>query len=216
MDAIPSTTPIPVSSHGSVRDDLLGRMRGASGPYLAGVAVCGMIVAWALFAWGYQIVNGFGNTGVRRPVYWGFYIVNFVFWIGISHAGTLISAILRLTGAEWRKPVTRAAEAITVFCLMIGGLFPLIHISRPWFFYWMLPYPNERLLWPNFRSPLFWDLTAILTYLVGQRHLSLPAADPGSGRAGEGTAKERSAASIGPCRSDGQARTGNGRPWSGP
>lgn len=167
MDAIPSTTPIAVSSHGSVRDDLLGRMRGASGLYLVSVAACGTIVAWALFAWGYQIVNGFGSTGVRRPVYWGFYIVNFVFWIGISHAGTLISAILRLTGAEWRKPVTRAAEAITVFCLMIGGLFPLIHISRPWFFYWMLPYPNERLLWPNFRSPLFWDLTAILTYLAG-------------------------------------------------
>ena len=167
MDAILTTGPTSVSGHGSVRDDLVGRMRGASGPYLAAVAVCGMVVAWALFAWGYQIVNGFGNTGIRRPVYWGFYIVNFVFWIGISHAGTLISAILRLTGAEWRKPVTRAAEAITVFCLMIGGLFPLIHISRPWFFYWMLPYPNERLLWPNFRSPLFWDLTAILTYLTG-------------------------------------------------
>ena len=167
MDAIQSTAPTAVSTHASVRDDLFGRMRGASGPYLAAVAICGAIVAWALFAWGYQIVNGFGHTGVRRPVYWGFYIVNFVFWIGISHAGTLISAILRLTGAEWRKPVTRAAEAITVFCLMIGGLFPLIHISRSWFFYWMLPYPNERLLWPNFRSPLFWDLTAILTYLSG-------------------------------------------------
>jgi molybdopterin-containing oxidoreductase family membrane subunit len=167
MDAIQSTAPTSVSTHASVRDDLLGRMRGASGPYLAAVAICAAIVAWALFAWGYQIVNGFGHTGVRRPVYWGFYIVNFVFWIGISHAGTLISAILRLTGAEWRKPVTRAAEAITVFCLMIGGLFPLIHISRSWFFYWMLPYPNERLLWPNFRSPLFWDLTAILTYLSG-------------------------------------------------
>lgn len=167
MDAILTTGPTSVSGHGSVREDLVGRMRGASGPYLAAVAICGMVVAWALFAWGYQIVNGFGNTGIRRPVYWGFYIVNFVFWIGISHAGTLISAILRLTGAEWRKPVTRAAEAITVFCLMIGGLFPLIHISRPWFFYWMLPYPNERLLWPNFRSPLFWDLTAILTYLTG-------------------------------------------------
>ena len=175
MDAILTTGPTSVSGHGSVRDDLVGRMRGASGPYLAAVAICGMVVAWALFAWGYQIVNGFGNTGIRRPVYWGFYIVNFVFWIGISHAGTLISAILRLTGAEWRKPVTRAAEAITVFCLMIGGLFPLIHISRPWFFYWMLPYPNERLLWPNFRSPLFWDLTAILTYLTGSLiYLYLP------------------------------------------
>lgn len=167
MDAIQTTSPTSVSSHASVRDELLGRMGGASGPYLAAVAICGAIVAWALFAWGYQIVYGFGHTGIRRPVYWGFYIVNFVFWIGISHAGTLISAILRLTGAEWRKPVTRAAEAITVFCLMIGGLFPLIHISRSWFFYWMLPYPNERLLWPNFRSPLFWDLTAILTYLSG-------------------------------------------------
>ncbi|MCY4188063.1 MAG: polysulfide reductase NrfD, partial [Bryobacterales bacterium] len=161
--------------HASVRDDLLGRMRGASGPYLAAVAACSAIVAWALFAWGYQVFNGFGHTGIRRPVYWGFYIVNFVFWIGISHAGTLISAILRLTGAAWRKPITRAAEAITVFCLMIGGLFPLIHISRPWVFFWMLPYPNERLLWPNFRSPLFWDLTAILTYLSGSLvYLYLP------------------------------------------
>ncbi len=157
----------PLAGDAAVRDDLLAKMRGASGAYIAAVVVCTAVVAWAAFAWGYQIVNGFGNTGVRRPVYWGFYIVNFVFWIGISHAGTLISAILRLTGAEWRKPVTRAAEAITVFCLMIGGMFPLIHIGRAWLFYWMIPYPNERLLWPNFRSPLFWDLTAILTYLVG-------------------------------------------------
>ncbi len=143
------------------------RMGGASPRYLAAVLACCTVVAWALFAWGFQIVHGMGHTGLRRPVYWGFYIVNFVFWIGISHAGTLISAILRITGADWRKPVTRAAEAITVFCLMIGGLFPLIHIGRTAYFYWMIPYPNERLLWPNFRSPLFWDLTAILTYLVG-------------------------------------------------
>ncbi len=153
--------------HAQVCEDLVARMPGSSPRYVGAVAVCGGIVAWALFAWVYQIANGFGSTGLRRPVYWGLYIVNFVFWIGISHAGTLISAILRLTGAEWRRPVTRAAEAITVFCLMIGGLFPIIHISRPWFFYWILPYANERMLWPNFRSPLFWDLTAILTYLSG-------------------------------------------------
>ena len=104
---------------------------------------------------------------VPRPVFWGFYIVNFVFWIGISHAGTLISAILRLTDAAWRKPVTRAAEAITVFALMIGGMFPIIHLGRAWLFYWLIPYPNERLLWPNFRSPLVWDLTAIMTYVTG-------------------------------------------------
>ncbi len=175
MDDKRSTTKAQASSHAQVREDLLSRMQGASGRYLVAVAICAAIVSWALFAWGYQVVNGFGHTGVRRPVYWGFYIVNFVFWIGISHAGTLISAILRLTGAGWRKPVTRAAEAITVFCLMIGGLFPLIHISRSWYFYWMLPYPNERLLWPNFRSPLFWDLTAILTYLSGSLiYLYLP------------------------------------------
>ena len=167
-----------------VRDDILGRMPGTSRPYVAAVACCGAIVAWALFAWGYQIVGGFGHTGIRRPTYWGFYIVNFVFWIGISHAGTLISAILRLTGANWRKPVTRAAEAITVFCLMIGGMFPLIHISRVWLFYWMIPYPNERLLWPNFRSPLFWDLTGDSDLFLWQPDLPLPSAGSRPSRAG--------------------------------
>src|SRR6516165_5688761 len=128
-----------------------------------------------LIAWGYQIRQGLGVTGLERPVFWGVYIVNFVFWIGISHAGTLISAILRLTNATWRKPVTRAAEAITVFALMIGGMFPIIHLGRAWLFYWLLPYPNSRLLWPNFRSPLLWDLTAIVTYLTGSAiYLYLP------------------------------------------
>ncbi len=165
----------PAKSASQVREEILGRMEGRSGAYLASVTICGAVVAWALYAWGYQIFRGIGHAGISRPVYWGLHIVNFVFWIGISHAGTLISAILRLTGAGWRKPVTRAAEAITVFCLMIGGLFPLIHIGRPAVFFWMLPYPNERLLWPNFRSPLFWDLTAILTYLTGSLiYLYLP------------------------------------------
>src|SRR5262249_26119364 len=109
------------------------------------------------------------------PMMWALYITNFVFWIGISHAGTLISAILRLTEAAWRKPVTRAAEAITVFCLMIGGMFPLIHLGRVWIFYYLVPYPNQRFLWPNSRSPVVWDLTAILTYLTGSTiFLSLP------------------------------------------
>ena len=162
--AVPS---VPPQGRSAVRAELLGRMTGASPAYIAAVVTCLAVLAWAAYAWSYQLVHGFGSTGLRRPVFWGFYIVNFVFWIGISHAGTLISAILRLTGAEWRRPVTRAAEAITVFCLMIGGMFPLIHLGRAWLFYWMIPYPNERLLWPNFRSPLFWDLTAILTYLAG-------------------------------------------------
>jgi molybdopterin-containing oxidoreductase family membrane subunit len=125
------------------------------------------VAFWGVIAWGYQIHVGIGVAGIRRPVFWGFYLVDFVFWIGISHAGTLISAILRLTDADWRKPVTRAAEAITAFALMIGGLFPLIHLGRVWLFYWLFPYPNSRLLWPNFRSPLMWDVVAISTYLTG-------------------------------------------------
>lgn len=160
---------------GSVRKDLLRPLSGVSTKYIVAVVLSGAVVAFALFAWGYQIVVGIGVAGIRRPVFWGFYITNFVFWIGISHAGTLISAILRLTNAGWRKPVTRAAEAITVFALMIGGLFPLIHLGRVWLFYWLIPYPNERLLWPNFRSPLLWDMTAIFTYVTGSvLYLYLP------------------------------------------
>ncbi len=162
-------------AHDVIREDLLRPLRGASPLYLAVVGICVLIVAWAGYAWYHQLVTGIGVAGIRRPVYWGFYIVNFVFWIGISHAGTLISAILRLTDAGWRKPVTRAAEAITVFALMIGGLFPIIHLGRAWLFYWLIPYPNERLLWPNFRSPLLWDMTAIFGYVTGSvLYLYLP------------------------------------------
>tara|TARA_Y100000588_G_scaffold387041_1_gene483913 strand:+ start:5180 stop:6496 length:1317 start_codon:yes stop_codon:yes gene_type:complete len=155
------------TTENNVRRDLLRPLTGASGQYLTAVVLCSAVVIWALVAWGYQIHYGIGVAGINRPVFWGFYIINFVFWIGISHAGTLISAILRLTDAGWRKPVTRAAEAITVFCLMIGGMFPLIHLGRVWLFYWLIPYPNDRLLWPNFRSPLVWDMTAIFTYMTG-------------------------------------------------
>ncbi len=158
-----------------LREDILRPLRGLSVKYVLTLGVFLAIVAWAMFAWSYQIANGMGVAGIRRPVYWGLYIVNFVFWIGISHAGTLISAILRLTDAGWRKPVTRAAEAITVFCLIIGGMFPLIHLGRVSLFYWLIPYPNERLLWPNFRSPLVWDMVAIFTYLIGSvLYLYLP------------------------------------------
>ncbi len=133
------------------------------------------ISLWGLFAWSYQLARGIGVAGIHRPIYWGLYLVDFVFWIGISHAGTLISAILRLTEAGWRRPVTRAAEAITVFALMIGGMFPIVHLGRAWLFFWLFPYPNSRLLWPNFRSPLLWDLTAISTYLTGSTiYLFLP------------------------------------------
>ena len=158
-----------------VRKDLWRPLFGVSRRYVTAVLLLSSVVLWGLFCWGYQLNRGIGVAGIRRPVFWGFYLVNFVFWIGISHAGTLISAILRLTDAGWRKPVTRAAEAITVFALMIGGMFPIIHLGRAWLFYWLIPYPNSRFLWPNFRSPLLWDLTAISTYLMGSTiYLFLP------------------------------------------
>ena len=116
---------------------------------------------------GYQIATGIGTWGLNRTVGWAFDITNFVFWIGIGHAGTLISAILFLLRQRWRTSVNRAAEAMTLFAVMCAGLFPLIHMGRPWLFFWMLPYPNTRgSLWVNFRSPLVWDFFAISTYFT--------------------------------------------------
>ncbi len=145
---------------------VFGAMESISIRYLLLVGFLGSVVAFGAFAFGWQIYKGIGVTGLNRPVFWGFYIASFVFWIGISHAGTLVSAILRVLKVEWRMPLTRAAEAMTLFALMIGGLFPIIHLGRNWRFYWMIPVPNERGLWPNFRSALMWDLLAILTYIT--------------------------------------------------
>ena len=97
---------------------------------------------------------------------WAVYITNFVFWVGIAHSGTLISAILFLFRTRWRTAVYRAAETMTIFAVATAGLFPIIHLGRPWFFYWLVPYPNERFLQPDFRSPLIWDFFAISTYLT--------------------------------------------------
>ena len=140
------------------------------------VGVLGLVTSVCLFgAWGYMMIEGMGVAGIRRPTYWGMFIANFVFWIGISHAGTFVSAILRVFKAEFRRPFTRAAELMTAFGLATAGLYPFIHLGRPWVFYWMLPYPNERWLWPNFRSPLIWDMMAIITYLLSSSlYLYLP------------------------------------------
>jgi Ni/Fe-hydrogenase subunit HybB-like protein len=160
----------------SVHEEALLRPLSTFRPKLfIGSLLTGLLVGVLFYSWGYQIVNDIGVAGINRPVFWGFYIVNFVFWIGISHAGTLISAILRVTQAEWRRPVTRCAEAITTFALLIGGLFPLIHLGRPWIFWYMIPIPTDRGIWPNFRSPLMWDVLAITTYLLGSiLYLLLP------------------------------------------
>jgi molybdopterin-containing oxidoreductase family membrane subunit len=112
------------------------------------------------------LAYGVGIWGIDIPVAWGFAITNFVWWIGIGHAGTLISAILLLLHQKWRTSINRLAEAMTIFAVMCAGLFPLLHLGRPWFFYWLMPYPNTMSLWPQFRSALVWDVFAVGTYFT--------------------------------------------------
>src|SRR4029453_15266453 len=115
---------------------------------------------------GITIARGIGMWGLNVPVGWAFDITNFVFWIGIGHAGTLISAILYLFRQKWRTAINRSAEAMTIFAVMTAGLFPVIHTGRPWYAFWLFPYPNHRELWVNFRSPLVWDVFAVSTYFT--------------------------------------------------
>lgn len=115
---------------------------------------------------GYLFVAGTGVWGIMMPVAWGFAIVNFVFWVGIGHAGTLISAILFLFRQKWRTAINRFAEAMTIFAVVCAGMFPILHLGRPWFAYFLFPYPNYLLVWPQFRSPLVWDVFAVSTYMT--------------------------------------------------
>ena len=112
----------------------------------------------------YLVSTGIGVWGLNHPVAWGWAIVNFVFWIGIGHAGTLISAILFLLRQKWRTSINRAAEAMTLFAVACAGIFPLIHVGRIWFAWWLFPIPNANGIWPQFRSPLLWDVFAVSTY----------------------------------------------------
>jgi molybdopterin-containing oxidoreductase family membrane subunit len=112
----------------------------------------------------YLLLHGTGVWGVNIPVGWGFAIINFVWWIGIGHAGTLISAILMLLRQDWRQSINRFAEAMTLFAVACAGLYPILHLGRPWLAYWLFPYPNSMDMWPNFRSPLIWDVFAVSTY----------------------------------------------------
>jgi len=124
------------------------------------------VLATGLIALRNQIVLGLGVSGYTRPVMWAAYITNFVFWVGIAHCGTLVSAVLFLFRSHFRRAVYRVAEAMTVFGVLTAGIFPLLHTGRPWFGYWLIAYPNQRQLWPNFRSPLEWDVFAVTTYLT--------------------------------------------------
>ena len=158
---------VSTKSAGEVNDELLSSLRAPTRCWYLLAFFLGAVVAWGLFAFSWQVTHGMYVTGKDRPVMWGFYITGFVFWVGLSHSGTMVSAILRLSRANWRRPILRAAEAMTVFSITVAGLFPLINLGRNWTFYYLIPYPNQRGLWPNFRSALLWDVTAITTYILG-------------------------------------------------
>jgi molybdopterin-containing oxidoreductase family membrane subunit len=152
-------------TYADVNRDIIRTLEPPGNLYFAWMSLIGLILATGITAWAWQVHVGLGVTGLRTPQMWAMYITDFVFWIGIGHAGTLISAILYLFRAKWRTSVFRAAEAMTIFAVMTAGLFPLIHVGRVWFAYFLFPYPNQRSLWPDFRSPLLWDVFAISTYL---------------------------------------------------
>src|SRR5881227_3877786 len=134
--------------------------------WIAIFAVAAMLAGMLQTAIGFLLFKGTGIWGINIPVGWGFAIINFVWWIGIGHAGTLISAILLLLRQTWRNSINRFAEAMTLFAVACAGMFPIFHLGRPWLFYWLFPYPNSMSYWPNFRSPLVWDVFAVTTYLT--------------------------------------------------
>jgi Ni/Fe-hydrogenase subunit HybB-like protein len=158
--------PVPDLRYGEINDDVLGALAKPRVPYFIAIGVLAALIGWAGLCLMYQVQFGMGVTGLNRPVGWAVYITNFVFWVGIAHSGTLISAILYLLRANWRNAVSRSAEAMTIFAVMTAGLFPLIHLGRLWAFYYIIPYPSQRQLWPNFVSPLVWDVCAVGTYFT--------------------------------------------------
>jgi len=164
----PGDPPIlaPGYTYGTVTDKIAGEVltRPYNRRWLAGFAVAFALVMMLMYAVGVLFFYGIGVWGEKTPVMWGFDITNFVWWIGIGHAGTLISAILLLLKQEWRTSINRFAEAMTLFAVACAGTFPLIHLGRPWVFYWLMPYPNTMDLWPQWRSPLVWDVFAVSTY----------------------------------------------------
>src|SRR5438046_861711 len=166
----PVVLPIVVSGHNNesvtrkIADVVLTRplQRG----WLGGFAAAFLLLMLFNFAIGWLLMKGVGIWGVNIPVAWGFAITNFVWWIGIGHAGTFISAILLLLHQHWRTSINRFTEAMTLFAVACAGLFPLMHLGRPWVFYWLLPYPDTMRLWPQWRSPLVWDVFAVGTYFT--------------------------------------------------
>ncbi|MBZ5647735.1 MAG: polysulfide reductase NrfD [Acidobacteriia bacterium] len=166
----PGKSPVlgPGHTFGTITDKISAIVltRRTSIGWLAGFGVGIGISLILLTAVGYLFLKGVGIWGIDMPVAWGFAIVNFVWWIGIGHAGTLISAILLLLKQEWRNSINRFAEAMTLFAVSCAGMFPILHLGRPWLAYWLFPYPNTMSVWPQFRSPLVWDVFAVSTYFT--------------------------------------------------
>jgi molybdopterin-containing oxidoreductase family membrane subunit len=149
-----------------INADILRTLEPPTRVWYAMMAVVLAVLSCGIVALIYQIRTGLGVTGYANSVYWAVYITNFVFWVGIAHSGTLISAILFLFRSRWRTTVYRVSEMMTVFAVMTAGLFPLIHLGRIWKFYYLLPYPNSREIYPDFQSPLIWDTFAVSTYFT--------------------------------------------------
>jgi Ni/Fe-hydrogenase subunit HybB-like protein len=158
----------PEFTPGSVTDKIAGITleKPQTKPWLAAFGLASLMLLGLVVGIGVLLFVGVGIWGINIPVAWGFAITNFVWWIGIGHAGTLISAILLLLHQDWRNSINRFAEAMTLFAVMCAGLFPLLHLGRVWLFYWLIPYPNLMSLWPQFRSPLVFDVFAVGTYFT--------------------------------------------------
>ncbi len=153
-------------SNSTISDKISGVVLGAPTPkqWFVILGIAFLVLQLLPFSFGNLLLVGVGKFGINQPVGWGMDIINFVWWIGIGHAGTLISAILMLFRQEWRMAIARFAEAMTIFAVMCAGMYPVFHTGRPWLAYWLLPYPNTMGLWPQPRSPLVWDVFAVSTY----------------------------------------------------
>jgi Ni/Fe-hydrogenase subunit HybB-like protein len=170
MSATPIEGPLvvnePKSAATTIQRDVTATLGWPGRWYTLLLLFCMALAAMGGVAWARVLKVGFVKTGLNQPVMWGVLIASFVFWVGIAHSGTLISAVLYLFRAQFRTSVYRIAEAMTVFAVMTAGLFPIIHLGRSWVSFWLFPYPNQRQLWVNFRSPLVWDVFAVSTYFT--------------------------------------------------
>jgi Ni/Fe-hydrogenase subunit HybB-like protein len=155
-------------SFSQVNDDVVRSLVVTGRKYYITLAISILVTCVCFFGpWFYQLRYGIGAAGMNHPTVWGTYLASFIFWIGLSHSGTLLSAVLHLTNSEWRKAMYRSAEAMTLFSVMVAATMVMVHVGRPWFVHWAVPYPNQMEMWPNFRSPLMFDVMAITTYITG-------------------------------------------------